>query len=57
MEFYKLQATGNDFIITFNNSFDFNIKEICKRKYGIGADGFINIDENNNILFFSIGYF
>lgn len=57
IEFYKIQATGNDFIVT-----DFsvvppaifdpeNIKKICSRHFGIGADGFIAIEKVEGFAF------
>ena len=44
MHFYKYQGTGNDFIIfdDRNNFFNLNQKQIaklCQRRFGIGADG------------------
>lgn len=45
--FYKYQGTGNDFIIADNrdgcnlNLTTMQIKNLCDRKFGIGADGFM----------------
>jgi diaminopimelate epimerase len=44
MEFYKYQGTGNDFIIIDNrkNQIELSkdqIKKMCDRRFGIGADG------------------
>lgn len=45
MHFYKYQGTGNDFIILDNRSGDFNsleksqVRFLCDRRFGIGADG------------------
>lgn len=47
IQFYKYQATGNDFIIidAFKQSFEENnyslISHLCNRHFGIGADGLI----------------
>lgn len=50
MEFYKLEANGNDFIITIlDKPTSYNIKLICDRYKGIGADGYINIDKKFNV--------
>lgn len=47
IHFYKYQGTGNDFVITdnrnglFNNLTTAQVKKICDRRFGIGADGFM----------------
>jgi len=49
--FYKMQSTGNDFVVTDYieiNSNVFNpdiITKICDRNFGIGSDGFIAIEK------------
>jgi len=52
-EFYKYQGNGNDFIIIDSRNKDlynqlisnsiFNVKKLCDRNFGIGADGIIFI--------------
>ena len=70
-EFYKYQGNGNDFIIIDSRKNDlyntliskniFNVKKLCDRNFGIGADGIIfivNPVENNDsrmIIFNSDG--
>ncbi|WP_400079479.1 diaminopimelate epimerase [Winogradskyella sp. R77965] len=62
MTFYKYQGTGNDFIIVDNRlqHIDKNntnrIAELCDRRFGIGADGFILL-ENDNISDFKMVYY
>ena len=62
MTFYKYQGTGNDFIIVDNRlqNVDKNdtkrIQEICDRRFGIGADGFILL-ENDKISDFKMVYY
>lgn len=54
--FYKMQGTGNDFIIIDNrrlkiNSQKLNIKNLCDRKFGIGADGLLLINSSRQYDF------
>ncbi len=56
LTFYKYQGTGNDFIIMDNreNKIDLSvqqIKEICDRRFGIGADGLMLLNEKNGFDF------
>ena len=52
-KFVKMQALANDFIIINKNDFkNIDIKKICDRRTGIGADGLI-VFENTDVLFFN----
>jgi len=62
MKFHKYQATGNDFILIDNRSLFFDsknislIKQLCDRRYGIGGDGLILI-QNHPDYDFQVIYF
>ena len=57
IKFSKYQGTGNDFIIINNISNFFPkddnklISKLCDRKFGIGADGLILIDNHSSLPF------
>lgn len=60
-DFYKYQGTGNDFIIVDNRNKDINlskddIEKICHRRFGIGADGLMLL-ENHAAYDFNMRYF
>lgn len=60
--FYKYQGTGNDFIVIDNRDLFFDKKNrkhialLCDRRFGIGADGLLLI-ENNTEVDFTMHYF
>ena len=62
MTFYKYQGTGNDFIIVDNRAMKIDknntkrIAEICDRRFGIGADGFILLENEENSDFKMVYY-
>ncbi len=62
IEFYKYQGTGNDFVILDNRNNDYNdltakqVKHICDRRFGIGADGLMLLG-NKKYLDFEMIYY
>jgi diaminopimelate epimerase len=60
--FYKYQGTGNDFILLdnrenlYNNLSAKQIKHICDRRFGIGADGLLLLSNKNGYDFEMIYY-
>ena len=61
IHFYKYQATGNDFVMIDNRSGELSlttdqIQKICDRKFGVGADGLMLI-ENDSKLDFNLVYY
>ena len=62
LEFYKYQGTGNDFVMVDNRSEFFPKKDIklieklCDRRFGIGGDGLILL-ENDSVTDFKMVYY
>jgi len=57
LHFYKYQGAGNDFIMVDNRALLFPknnqtvISKLCDRKFGIGADGLILLEDSNPLDF------
>jgi diaminopimelate epimerase len=62
INFYKYQGTGNDFIILDNRKREYDelttkqIKFLCKRSMGVGADGLMLLNEKEGYDFEMIYY-
>ncbi len=62
MEFFKYQGTGNDFIMVDNRNLELPrhntelYRKLCDRRFGIGADGFIMV-QNKEGYDFEMVYF
>jgi len=57
INFYKYQGTGNDFVILDNRDHQFDqltssqVKNICDRRFGIGGDGLMLLNEYPDLDF------
>ena len=61
LTFYKYQGTGNDFVIMDNRDGNINltfqqVKFLCDRKFGIGADGLMLLKSSSNYDFEMVYY-
>ena len=62
MEFYKFDGAGNDFVIVDNRKEcrqfgEDEVALICHRRFGIGADGFMTLEQAENGYDFEMVYY
>lgn len=63
LHFYKYQGTGNDFVLIDNRNSNFKndtkiIKKLCDRRFGVGADGLILLENSSlDLSDFKMVYF
>jgi diaminopimelate epimerase len=56
VNFFKYQGTGNDFVMLDNRAKEYKaltsdqIAYLCDRRFGVGADGLIMLEEENELL-------
>lgn len=61
-DFFKYQGTGNDFVLINNHKLFFPkdnhelIREICDRRFGVGADGLMLLEEAEGVDFKMVYY-
>lgn len=61
IHFYKYQATGNDFVLVDNRDGKYSftaaqIRKICDRRFGVGADGLIFLEKDAELDFGIVYY-
>lgn len=61
IHFYKYEGAGNDFVMIDNRNMDFPKKEetirlLCDRRFGIGADGLILLEDSTETDFKMVYY-